>query len=193
MVVVVVVPVTYILKERFIKILYDFRRIFQYDMHIFADDTLPDLPQRLKTFFLLREIFAALANQVSAQIADAAVASRNALASVYDHFDIVCVEDDIVFELELVVEVRYEEIYSAAAFASVNNCEGSHNTYKFFTHYEKQRHWNVKHCYLQLPLWLWHLLRLLSLVQPWSVLRWRRLRWWRYAGKNIHGIRHLTE
>jgi hypothetical protein len=140
MVVAVVVPVTYILKERFVKISYDFRRIFQYDMHICADDTLPDLPQRLKTFFLFREIFAALANQVSARIADAAVASRNALASVYDRFDIVCVEDDIVFELELAVEVRYEEVYSAAAFASINNYEGSHNTSQFFTHYGKQRH-----------------------------------------------------
>lgn len=47
-----------------------------------------------------------------------AVASYNVLALVYDHSDIVYVEDDIVFELELAVEVRYEEVCSAAAFAS---------------------------------------------------------------------------
>lgn len=79
---------------------------------------VPDLPQRLKTFALLRVIFAVLANRASARIADAAIALRNVLAPVYDRFDIVCVEDDIVFELELAVEVRYEEIYFAAVFAS---------------------------------------------------------------------------
>lgn len=92
-------------------------------MHIFANHTLPDLPQRLKTFSLLRAIFAVLANQVSVRIADAAVASCNVLASVYDRFDTVCVEHDIVFELELAVEVHYEEVYSAAVFASINNCK----------------------------------------------------------------------
>lgn len=107
-------------------------------MHIFADDTLPDLPQRLKTFFLFREIFAVLANQVSARIADAAIASRNVLALVYDRFDIVCVEDDIVFELEL-VEVRYEEVYSAAAFASINNCEEFHNICPYFSRITKNK------------------------------------------------------
>jgi len=49
-----------------------------------------------------------------------AVASYNVLAPVYDHSDIVCAEDDIVFELELAVEVHYEEVCSAAAFASIN-------------------------------------------------------------------------
>lgn len=47
-----------------------------------------------------------------------AVASYNVLAPVYDRSDIVCAEDDIVFELELAVEVRYEEVCSAVAFAS---------------------------------------------------------------------------
>lgn len=106
-------------------------------MHIFADGTLPDLPQRLKIFSLLRVIFAVLANRVSAQIADAVVALCNVLVSVYDRFDIVCVEDDIVFELELAVVVRYAEVYSAAAFASVNNCEEYHIS---FTHNGKQSH-----------------------------------------------------
>lgn len=116
---------------------YDFYRTFQSDMHIFADGTLPDLPQRLKIFSLLRVIFAVPANRVSAQIADAAVASCNVLVLVYDRFDIVCVEDDTVFELELVVEVHYEEVYSAAAFVSINNCEEYHI---FFTHNGKQSH-----------------------------------------------------
>lgn len=106
-------------------------------MHIFANDTLPDLLQHLKTFFLLHVIFAVLVNRASAQIADAAVALHNVLALVYDHSDIVYVEDDIVFEFELAVEVRYEEVYSAVAFASINNYEGY---YIFFTHNRKQRH-----------------------------------------------------
>lgn len=63
-------------------------------------------------------IFAVLANRAFAQIADAAVALHNVFALVYDHFDIVYVENDIVFEFELAVEVRYEEVYSAVAFAS---------------------------------------------------------------------------
>lgn len=140
---------------------YDCHHAFQSDVHIFADHTLPDLLQCLKIFSLLRVIFAVLANRVSARIADVAVASCNVLASVYDRFDIVCVEDDIVFELELAVEVRYEEVYSAVAFASINNCE---DYYTSFMHNGKQGTLNVKHYYLQLPLWLWHLLRLLSLV-----------------------------
>lgn len=139
---------------------YDFQRIFQSDVHIFVDHTLPDLPQRLKTFSLFRVIFAVPANQVSARIADAAVALCNVFASVYDRFDIVCVEDDIVSELELAVEVRYEELYSAAASASINNREGYH----IFVAHGKRRTSNVKRHYLQLPLWLWHLLWLLSLV-----------------------------
>lgn len=87
-------------------------------MVVVAAAVVPDLPQRLKTFSLFRVIFAVPANQVSARIADAAVALCNVFASVYDRFDIVCVEDDIVSELELAVEVRYEELYSAAASAS---------------------------------------------------------------------------
>lgn len=183
-----VVPVTYILKEIY-KNLYDFHRAFQSDGHIFADRTLPDLPQRLKIFSLFRVIFAVPANQVSARIADAAVALCNVFASVYDRFDIVCAEDDIVSELELAVEVRYEEVYSAAASASINNREGYHI---FFVR-GKRETLNVKRHYLQLPLWLWHLLRLLSLVQPRSILWWRRLRWRWYTSKNIHGIRHLAD
>jgi len=136
---------------------YDCHRAFQSDDTL-ADHTLPDLLQRLKIFSLLHVIFAVLANRVSARTAD--VASCNVLA-VYDHFDIVCVEDDIVFELELAVEVRYEEVYSAAAFASINNCEDYHTS---FIHNGKQGTLNVKRYYLQLSLWLWHLLRLLSLV-----------------------------
>jgi len=64
-------------------------------------------------------IFVVLANRAFAQIADAAVALYNVLALVYDRFDIVYVENDIVFEFELAVEVRYEEVYSAVAFASI--------------------------------------------------------------------------
>lgn len=86
-----------------------------------ANDILPVLPQYLKTFSLFHEIFAVPANRVSAQIADVVVASYNVLAPVYDHSDIVCVDDDIVFEFVLVVEVRYEKVYSVAAFASINN------------------------------------------------------------------------
>lgn len=146
--------------KRFVRMSYDCHRAFQSDVHAFADHTLPDLLQHLKIFSLLHVIFAVLVNRVSARIADAAVASCNVLA-VYDRFDIVCVEDDIVFELELAVEVRYEEVYSAAAFASINNCEDYHTS---FIHNGKQGTLNVKRCYLQLPLWLWHLLWLLSLV-----------------------------
>lgn len=62
-------------------------------------------------------IFAALANRASARIADV-VALCNVLAQVHDRFDIVCA-GDIVFELA--AEVRCEEVYSAAAFASINN------------------------------------------------------------------------
>lgn len=84
-------------------------------------NTLPDLLPHPKTFFLLHVIFVVPVNRASARIADAAVASCNALASVYDRFDIVCAGDDIVFVLEFVAEVRYEEVYFEAAFASINN------------------------------------------------------------------------
>lgn len=168
---------------------HDFHRTFQSDVHIFADRTLPDLPQRLKTFSLFRVIFAVLASRVSARIADAAVALCNVSASVYDRFDIVCVEDDIVSELELAAEVRYGEVYSAAASASINNCK----SYRIFFTRGKLRTLNVKRHYLQLPLRLRHLLWLLSLVQPRSILWWRRLRRRWYTGKNIHGIRHLAD
>lgn len=119
----VVVPATYIQEKSLCK--YNnyraYNHAFQFDINIFvADNTLPDLPQHLKTFFLLRAIFAVPANRASARIVDVAVASYNVLGPVYDHSDIVCA-DDIVFELELVVVVRYEEVYSAAAFASINN------------------------------------------------------------------------
>lgn len=77
---------------------------------------VPVLLQHLKIFFLLRAIFAVPVNQASARIADVEVASYNVLAPVYDRSDIVCAEDDIVFELA--VAVRYEEVYSVVAFAS---------------------------------------------------------------------------
>lgn len=57
-------------------------------------------------------------NQAFAQTADAEVALCNVLVQVYGRFDIVCA-DDTVFELA--AEVRCEVVYSAAAFASIDN------------------------------------------------------------------------
>lgn len=87
---------------------------------MFVNDTLPDLPQHPKTFSLHRATSAVPENRAFVRIVDVAVVPHNAFASVHDRFDTAYAEDDIVLGLELVVEVHYEEVYFAAAFASIN-------------------------------------------------------------------------
>lgn len=79
---------------------------------------VPDLPQHPKTFSLHRATSAVPENRAFVRIVDVAVVPHNAFASVHDRFDTAYAEDDIVLGLELVVEVHYEEVYFAAAFAS---------------------------------------------------------------------------
>lgn len=94
-----------------------FHCAFRFNVHIFINNTLPDLPQHLKTFSLVHATSAVPENRASARIADAAVAC-NVLASVHDHSDTVYAVGDNVFELGLAVEEHYGEVYSAAASAS---------------------------------------------------------------------------